>query len=605
MSKFNDRTNEDASGSNQKIDAIIKKELSTFFKKNMNDHRVVSRLREKYGDKNVVHAVFEAYKERSSYIERKSRKFKHLMMSHYSDRNLNQTDLVKKAKKYQEKLGLSDDEFEMFVNFLFTDKSTMQDAYSLPSTKMTKTLGYSQHMLSSGDMLNVAVDEENVVQDILRMYGETKQLHGQVVLQSLGYIELNDNIKQGEICKVKHNMFTFVHPVVAALFLPKIDLLDQQMLIANFGYLIHCKKNGLPIMTQPDVELYYNLIKDPNEHVCDSESAIKDIRNRYLLQTKLWDSVINLRQGKFYEDNVTDFLTAVDQCKSSVYDAPDLTYVKDEGAILRRLLAAFSIRPTLVATQRLWGTMASANPYNLGNDPYSAAGISHLTSVPMATLRLPMELSGKATGSDGSITLSDALEQPQWFVENNMILPKKQNIIHSRDVLIFYVGRRFKSIHVSRLDHQHGFSSLPMTVAGWEKINKRSVDFEQVYTLNETEKFVLRSVVALSEHSSGPGDSGHKLTRCVAYVSELGISMGRDEYATKLKIKDYNAEEIKANAFDNLITGWYAYDPLTSVSSGNKPLAGPTESTAYDTQIKQNGVIYVYQKIGSAERYIG
>ncbi len=587
MSKSYDRTSGDESGCRQKIDSIIKKELTVFFKKNMNDHRVINRLREKYGDRDTVHAVFEAYKERQHYIERRAKKFKQLIMSHYSDRALTSSELIRKAKKYQEKLNLNDSEFDMFINLVMSEKNVENEMFSLPATKMSKTLGFSQALLVTGDTLNVAVDEENIVQDILRMYGETKSLHGQIVLQSLSYEDVGDEAINGKICASKHNYYHFVHPVVAALFLPKIKYLDEQMLIANLGYIIHCKKHGLPIMTQPDVELYYNLIRDPNEHVCDSDSAIKDLRNRYFLQTKLWDSVVNLRQGKYYQDNLTDFLTAVDQCRSSIYDAPDLTYVKDEGAILRRLLAAFSVRPTLVATTRLWGMMGT-NPYNLAVGALSSAGITRLTTVPMATLRLPLSY----TGAQDAVELSEALSQPQWFVENNMIIPKKQEIIHSRDLLFFYVGRRFKSIQISRLNNPYNFSSLPMTVAGWEQLNETPVNFNRFYPLNN-EFYALRSVVVVTKQQMNDQTF---VSGCTSYVSKLGNS-------------DFDSADNAEAATNN--ASWFHYDPLTSgreASKGNSGVSTIANAGAWnsiESNIKTLGTIFMYQKINKQHNLSG
>ncbi len=495
MSKSYDRTSGDDSRSrrNSKT-AVIAKELSNLFKKKVTDYQVINRLREKYTDRDLVNSIFEAYKERQNYILRKAKKFKQLLLDHYADRQLTETELIRKAKKYQKKVDLSDDEFEMFVALVKHDRTLESQMFALPATKMAQTLGFSQTLLHTADALNVPVEEESVVQDILRMYGETKSLHSQVVLQSLTYKECAPEALNGKVCRDKHNFYSFVHPVVAALFLPKVKLLEEHMLIANFGYIIHCKKHGLPIMTLPDFELYWDLIRDPNDHVCDSESAIKDLRNRFYLQTKLWDSVLNLRQGKYYQDNLNDFLAAIDQCRSNIYDAPDLTYVKDEGAILRRILGAFSLRPTLVVTRRLWGMLGTTAPF-LPTGYYGAQGIvSPPITVPMVTLRLPLK-SGVA-GTVPRVNIEDALSQPQWFVENNMIIPKVQDIIHSRDVLFFYVGRRYKHISISRLSTPYNFTSLPMTVAGWERLNDINVGYQPVMNILD-DKYSLKSVVTI------------------------------------------------------------------------------------------------------------
>jgi len=595
MHKATDRTMDDdvKSHRGKAGDGDMKKEIANLIKKNMNDNAVLRSLFEKYkGDRELVHGVFEAYKHRLDHIQKKAKKFKDLMIHHYSGRITNAADLIKKAKKFQAKLGINDTEFNMFINLVLSEKSLEDEMYKLPATKMAKTLGYSQFLLA-GDALSVAVDEESVVQDILRMYGETKSLHAQVVMQSLLYEDCGKEARNGKFCETKHNFFSFVHPVVVALFLPKFKLLDDHMLISNLGYIVEAKRNNRPIMTQPDVEVYYDLIRDPNEHVCDSDSAIKDIKNRYFLQTKLWDSVLNLRQGKYYQDNMMDFLTAIDQCRSNIYDAPDLTYVKDEGAILRRLLAAFSIRPTLVATTRLWGTLGGIAPYGVMQSQVASLGISRLTTVPMVTLRLPMGI------ENTPMDLKAALSQPQWFVENKMIIPKKQEVVHSTELLIFYVGRRFKSINITRLNAPCNFDTLPMTVAGWERSNPNPVNFETEWTLSGVntgpEAFVLRSVVTIESKTPASIPGGELVTGCSTYVRCYGDAL---KSLPTGKAPDMDTiKRLTANA------SVYQYDPQQAGLNKIKGDADtdPIKLVAYTDDVlkawRTKGTIFIYQKV--------
>lgn len=610
MNKATDRNMDDEGKSRhgKSHDGDIKKEIANLMRKNLNDNAVLRALIEKYkGDREIVHAIFEGYKHRLDHIQKKAKKFKDLMISHYAGRITNAADLVKKAKKFQDRLGISDSEFNMFVNLVISEKSLEDELFKLPATKMAKTLGYSQVLLS-GDALSVGVDEENVVQDILRMYGETKSLHAQVVMQSILYQDCGDEAVNGKFCETKHNMFSFVHPVVVALFLPKFKLLDDHMLISNLGYIVDSKKNNRPIMTQPDVEVYYDLIKDPNEHVCDSESAIKDIKNRYFLQTKLWDSVLNLRIGKYYQDNQMDFLTAIDQCRSNIYDAPDLTYVKDEGAILRRLLAAFSIRPTLVATTRLWGTLGGIAPFGVTQNPHNpmaSLGFSRLTTVPMVTLRLPI-----SSQNTPNLNLSGALSQSQWFVENKMIVPKKQEIIHSTELLIFYVGRRFKSINITRLNAPCNFDTLPMTVAGWEKLNEVPVDFENTMTLpgvgvaTGKEIFVLRSVVAINIQAPASLPTGELVTGCSTYVrclpglKELPKGQLHDLDAVKaasqnVKVIKYDPQTAGLNKIRNVGDS----DPMKAIATHGPAEHSGLPKADVDQIFRKFGTIYIYQKV--------
>jgi hypothetical protein len=485
----------------------IDKEVSSLFKHgNLNDYKVLNKLRSKYKDEDMVNSVFDSYKDKLAFLTKKAQKFKQAILDRYSGRNLSSNEFLMKAKKYKTKLGLTDDEFDMFFRLLHSEKNPLSNIYSMPSTKMNRTLGYSHSAMIPADKLNVSAKEEVVVQDILKKEAETRTLHSHVVLQSLTYKDCGIEALNGKFDKMKNNSFAYVHPVVAALFLPKIQLLDEHMLIANLGYIIKCKHENTPIMTKPDFELYNDLLKDPNDGACNIESAIVDISRRYDLQTKLWDNVLNLRQGRYYHDKPTDFLMAVDACRTNVYDAPDMAYVKDEGTILRRLLAAFSIRPTMITTQRLTG-MSGSNTFNLSQNATMMQGITSMTTVPMITLRLPLGLSNPYTGTAiassnpnnaPSTHLQEALTQKQWFVENKMIVPKSQQIIHSNNVLFFYVNRRYQHINIASMSNSPcNFTALPMTVSGIEMINGVNVNFDEEMNI-ANDRFRLRSVVIVN-----------------------------------------------------------------------------------------------------------
>ena len=477
-------------------DPAIAKELKNLFKNGNSDHTVLNRLRTKYKDEELVDAIFDAYKERQRYISKKARKFKQLIYDRYAALNLSGAELMKKAKKYARKYKLTDDEFDYYAKLAFTDRDAKMGLPSLPHTKLSKTLGYGA-VLATADKLHYKESELPVLKEILEHYGQTKTLHSQIVIQTLTYRDCAPEALTGVMKEDRHNYYSYVHPVIAALFFPKVNILESHMLIANLGYIVKSKHEGRPLMTQPDMELYWDLITDPNEHACSSASPLVDLKNRFLLQTRVWDSVLNLRQGKYYNERLSEFLLAIDNCRTNIYDAPDLTYVKDEGTILRRMLSAFSLRPTIVSTTRLWGTFGTT-AFGVSSDPLSMAGITNVTTVSMIPLRLPLNISSRTTTA---VAIDEALTQPQWFVENKMIVPKAQSIIHSRDVLFFYVGRRFKTINITRLNTPYNFTTLPMTVAGWEALNDTIVNFETTMTIMD-DVYQLRSVVLVERSPS-------------------------------------------------------------------------------------------------------
>jgi hypothetical protein len=554
---------------------VSAEEVSKLFKNGSTDYEVLANLRAKHGDKRTVDAVFDAYKERQDLILRKARKFKQLIYDRYSRYNLTFPQLLTKARKYKKKYNLSDAEFHVFLTSSLSERAYGSAATMVPNTTMSKTLGYGA-TIATADRLNVGENEMDVLQEILKLYGETKTLHSQVVLQSLTYEDCSAEAISGDYNKEFKNLYSYVHPIVAALFLPRINILDEHMIIANLANIIKCKHEGKPIVTKPEFELYWSLITDPNNTaVCDMDSPLRDLKNRIVLQTRLWDSVLNLRQGKYYNDNLSQFLSAVDNCRNNIYDAPDLAYVKDEGTVLRRLLAAFSMRPTVISTTPLYG-IASSNPH------ISAAAVTQITSIPMMSLRLPVN----AQHTNQAVQLDDARNQAEWFIENKMLVPRNRSIMYSRDVLFFYVGRRYQTINVGRLHAPFNFSSLPMTSTGYEALNDMTVNFDYNITISD-DQFELRSVV-LIEKSASRGK--------LIIGSTTAIRMPRDvengNYDETFLLYDPQGAGIEIDTS----SGRKRNKPVTWIP-GETPFNnnGPVESF-YDSA-STRGTIFVYVKV--------
>ena len=120
--------------------------------------------------------------------------------------------------------------------------------------------------------------------------------------------------------------------------------------MANLAGLVKNRYNKEKIQSLPDYELFYNLITDPNDIVCSNRSPVMDLLNRCNLQNQLWNSVLNLRNGQYYNNSLNEFVSSVDLCKQNKNDNPDLVYGRHDGTVLKRLISAFSFRPTVVAS---------------------------------------------------------------------------------------------------------------------------------------------------------------------------------------------------------------------------------------------------------------
>jgi Poxvirus P4B major core protein. len=553
---------------NAQIDELLKKEL--------NDIQALRLLREKYGEQRTVEKVFDAYKDRLNYINKKANKFKTLILSKHS--NLSLPDLLKKAQKYKKKYNFTDEQFNAFLNLISADKNYSQYVYNQPTTPLAKALGY--HYDQNVGKMSVSEKDLEVLNDIFRMQAVNSVLHDQIKIQTLMYTDFAPSAITGTYDEKKHNSFSYIHPVVAALFLPKIKYIDDHMLLASIANIVQSRYNGTPIKTQPEYELYYDLIVDPNEMSCTSykESPIVDLKKRVRLQIELWKLVRELREGRYYCDDFRNFIIALDDCKTGFFDSPDMSYVRDEGTVLRKLFGVFGLRPTVASIATL-----NYGAYG-GNYNISSMSLNKITTMPIVNLRLPITFAQKAN----PIFLEEALEQPDWVVENKIIVPKLKNIIFSRDILVFYANRRFQSINYGRIAPPYNFTALPLTLNSLEKINQVIVNYSPVVRVGD-EKFHLKTVVfvekALTNKDLIVGSStGLVIKRSQTYgVINKPVYLLYDPQNSAIKFEDQNGNYIRNK-------------PITWIPGSTPFNAGSITIESFQSRASKRGTIYVYVK---------
>lgn len=571
------------------------KDATKLFSKKFNDKEAMASLKAKYGkDNDKINEIYDTFKEMKDHMVKKAEKFRGLIFKRYGDLPFNA--ILKKAKKYAKKYKISDDVFNYFFHLATTNGINDAIITNLPNTKISKALGYGQFGLMAMERLNIKENELPILQEILKIYGETKILHSQIVHQALIYKDCAPEAISGEvkgnghraqtIATDKQNFYTYIHPIIAALFLPKFEIIDEHILLANIGYIVSCKHNKQSIMTKPDYNLYWDMITDHNDNVCTIDSAITDIRNRQILQTKIWDAVLHLRQGRYYASNVADFLLAIENCRSNIYDAPDLTYVKDEGTILRRILTAFSIRPTIVSTTRLQAFSAMA-PYGVSPGYMTGSGLVKVSTISMITLRIPL----KNVPNIPATSLEDALNQPQWYIEHKMLVPKSQQILHSKEILIFYVNRRFKTINITNINAPFNFMALPQSIAGWERLNSLPVNYDPVMNIMN-DVYLLRTVVFVETSKKVP----NLITGCTT-----GIIV-RDEGEANIYGRSYLLYDPQGatEVFKSQTSGDYIRNgPITEIPGEVQLVGENITGESFAERAANSGTIFIYKKDGN------
>lgn len=570
----------DSRGSYTKDDKI---DVQSLIREGSNDDaQVLTRLRDKYNDKDLVNKMFSEYEEKMDKIRRKARKFASAVISRYS--HMGTKKIMEKARKLKKKYDFSDDEFNAFVSIALGDKA-FQNVYNVPNTPLSRTLGYTPE--TSTMKLQYKQNEMPTIQNILTLYRETANLHMQVVVQSLLYRDCAAEALTGVYKSDKHNAYTHIPAVVAALFLPRIKYLDEHLLIASISNIINNKYNGVAIKTQPDYELFYDMITDPNEVACsdNKENAFIDVFNRAKVQVELWKLVKELRMGRYYTDS-SQFMLSLEQCKSGIFDSPEMIYVRDEGALLRKIMGVFSLRPTIVSIMPL--TASSGITVNY---PLSSLSLQQVTTIPIINLRIPL----MQRNANVSVNMTDGLEQADSYVENKMIVTKMKSVIYSRDLIIFYVNRRFQNVNFARLVAPYSFNTLPTTLTGFETLNETIVNYTDTVYIGD-ELFTLRSAVMVEKTSILNKDSvqGQDI-----YGKELiigttaGIVIAQDPSAgifeSTYLIYDPVGASIKYDYNDQLVTR----DPITEVRQASL-YGGEIES--FSERLQKRGTIFVYVK---------
>src|SRR5437868_2550747 len=277
------------STSNSKLD----KEVDDLIKNEDNVHEAWAELKKKYGDdQEFIHKAMTVYQQRKKRVKAKANRLKLQILQKYGNAGLSHAKLMKKAQKYAKKYKFNHSDMELFNRLLISEN--MEDYNEVyPATEMSKLLGFDTSYVKTSSKMNVTGKDASVVEEILSDYNKTKIMHHHVIAQALMYKDCDPIALIGEYDNTKFNLYNHIHPVIAALFLIKSDLLEERILLSNIGYIVDRKTKGLNIPTKPDNELYWALITGTEETVC-SDSPIKDLRHRYKIQQLMWETVSNL-----------------------------------------------------------------------------------------------------------------------------------------------------------------------------------------------------------------------------------------------------------------------------------------------------------------------
>lgn len=558
------------------VENEVQKLLSKKIDKDRLAHELET-LRGKLGDDELVDEIQEAYLEKYNKTLKRAKKFAELIRNKYANTTYPLHVLLLKGQKYKAKYGLTNEEYNLFQNMadgLIT--GTKSEDVLQHKTNMSKVLGDIRPYSSKGTMKLNDSDYKHM-QEIIRLNATSKALHAQVLLQSIQYKSCDFEAMNAKYRREQSfGPGEHIHPVVVALFLPKIEVLENTFLRSNISSVVKARFNNEQLMSRYDYELFNALVRDPNDIVCDNRSSVLDLLNRFHIQNQLWNCVLGLRNGQCYNTNYRNFITSMDTCKYNKFDNPDLIYGRYDGTIIKRLFASFSFRPTIVAS-------LASMPNNFSLNPYQQVIKPDVKSIPMINFRLPSVVGPNAP----TIDLKDALNQKQILLNNGVFGAHETSIVHSNGVLVFCVDRRTNIIKTAV--STFSLNTNPIAVAGFERINTKPINFDKRITIrNDT--YRLRSVVVAETNKIAKVDDiviGSSAI-VVRYSGEClgGVNLYADEF---VKYDPYSVINPDVDASGKPVQNDQPFQ-------GIKEIAGIDSEEENFTELAQTkGVIFVYE----------
>lgn len=460
-----------------------------------NSHIGGSNYNKNYNlSKNQINEVNETLSVNTDKSFMKMKKFVKAMHSKYHNKKLSLPEIVEKSRKYAKKVGIRDSEYKLF-EVLYQNKLDEANIASRNGTaiksqvnKIGNSLGTVKAPYIDNKKLNFNKQDKPFIDEIMRIAVSNAAEHSTVVMQTHMYNihGVHKIVQNALLSKTQHNVSCAVHPLVVALFGPKITILDERMLLSNLARLIVDRIEGKPVKNKADFEFFVDLTTDQQEFVCDSKSLFHDMLKRIHVQEMLRKNVWQMRGGQFFDCDGTKLIQALDQCSLNPSESPHLLYVRDEGQMLRRLLAAFSFKPTHVTTRPIFA-------FNMAQPT-----IGRLDQLSMININIPHHMF--RSDVDQEINLEDGLKTPHWYIQNQLVVPKQQNLVYSREVIFFYINRRYTSLG-NTFNSSFMFNRTPTAINGFNQVNNHPVKFKNNINLHQY-PYILRSCVCVTKNKS-------------------------------------------------------------------------------------------------------
>lgn len=588
------------------------KELDFFLKRDIPDHQVIAILKTQNKSEEEIQRILVKLQESREKVNKNVNK----VLQKISGKLFGIDDIperVKRGMHYAKKYELNETEMMVLKKHLMeSSPSALEYSYidELRYTQMSNFLGFDSSSLMSRHpcyplpqfgMKNVQVlklqpKDHAKVHDIAVAYERSKFLYTDIQRQTALYEDCAPQAITGKYDKDKHNSSIFIHPVLAALFIPKIEYLEKRMLLTNIGRMVLMRAqpylsdkynftdfNMVPQQFENDMDFAYDIAYDPNslDYFTGSDNTpIDNLTKRYNIQQELWKNVLFLRQGKYFglpssygEDDKTGIVGLMKVLNSyewAYFDSPDMYANMDDGNFLRKLLSVFSIRPTYVQYSTIGMPMMypGVNPYNEFSRPT-------FTHIPMITIRLPQPNIGQpapVVSIIGSLNLDDVV------MEHKVPVFKRRTVYCTSSVMFFYVHRKQANVNIANIAGSYiRFANVPGSLYGKPSLNETPIDVATTLQIG-SDTLNLKSVVVSQAIPLTSSGSNVLLTSASFIVYKTGAA---SIYYNPQNVNYANADGVPGA-------------PLSGVPQYPDPTV--PNSIGYMAEAATKGTIFVYSK---------
>jgi hypothetical protein len=547
------------------------------------------QLREEYGDVNFVDKLQKSYIYEDNRVSKKAKKVARFFRDKYGDKQVPYHYLLEKVGQYQKKYKFSDAVFSRFQEIIENELiGSKSKEVLIPATRMMKVLGYMDVTFSKNNAKALTDIDARSIQEILKLNSNPviRDKHRQVIMQSHTYklnnLLINDKSYRPELGD--SNTGPLVHPVIAALFIQKIPIIDSHFLHSSLANIIDCRFNNKNLQYITDIKLFNALIRDPNDILCNSESPYADLLGRVKIQHCLWETVSNFRDGRFYRVPAFNMLLQeLELCNLISNGEKASLFGNTDGTILKRLLNAFSFRPTV-----LFHMPREFQPQVVFNtNPFQQIIRPVVTNTSLIHLKPPIQFGNM--NRINQIKLEDALKQAQLSIEHGKMVSRETHISFSNGVVFFYVDRRQTKFYDTKLKgptfpFDINYSGVPYSVMHtYDTLNNIEVIADNIMTINNKHYRLLNVVIAETLNLESKKE--------VIINSSLLFSPNDDDIQMAHMNRWVRYDPIGLN--NDIKTGSAVNTPF-GVIIENRSITNPVSS---NDLISTKGIIYIYESL--------